>query len=98
MGQLAVTVAIFAAVFAGVTWAVDRRGSWVLTDRRLIDARGRAVALSPALTIKPIVNGFRLRDGAGARMTVRSVPDPRGLAARLRAMAMARTGEVADAR
>ncbi|MDO5621463.1 MAG: hypothetical protein Q4G24_08345 [Paracoccus sp. (in: a-proteobacteria)] len=91
LGQYLFTLCGFAAVFAAVSWLFDRGRAWVLTDQRIIDRKGRALILSSDMSMRPFVNGFRLRDRKGGRMAIRSIPDPGGFAAQVRAQAIART-------
>lgn len=68
-----ISVGLFGAVMLGAGMAMDRGREWVLTDRRIIDGRGRSLDLTPDLRIRRLIYALKLSHRGQPAITLRGV-------------------------
>lgn len=82
-----ISVLLFGAVILGAGLAMDRGREWVLTDRRIIDPRGRSLDLNPDLRIRRLIYALKLSHRGQPAITLRGVPELGEIAGQIRRIA-----------
>lgn len=82
-----ISVALFGLVILGAGMAMDRGREWVLTDRRIIDPRGRSLDLNPDLRIRRLIYALKLSHRGRPAITIRGAPDLGDISRTIRSIA-----------